>query len=329
MIVKEAQLLRALDAPTRDWRLILLHGPDEGGIRTLVERFAATMGADAERVDIDASALKNDPRPLRDEANAYTMFGGPRWIRVTGGDDATAAVEALMEGPAGCPVIVAAGALKPASALLKLAAAHPAILALTCYRPDGERAEAVVMQIGRTVGVRLSMDAARLVADATAGDRALMLRELEKLALYVDAAPDRPRAVERDDVDAAGAAIDLREPATLIDAIFDGRPHGLADELTGEAAAEPIPSLRAIQRRALAIGRALAARRGGSGPRLFNAREKEAVERQARHWSPSAAATAHRRAMDAEAMVKQPGGAGDAVAHQAMLALARAAERRR
>jgi DNA polymerase-3 subunit delta len=179
------------------------------------------------------------------------------------------------------------------------------------------------------MGVRLSSEAARLLADATAGDRALMQRELEKLALYVDAAPDRPRPVELTDIEAIGAAIDVREAWTLVDAMFDGKSKVLAEEITGEATTEMIPALRAIDRRALLLARGLAARRGGSAPRVFNVREKEATERQQRIWTASALATAHQRAMDAEAAIKRPGTAGPVLAQQAIIALARAAERRR
>jgi DNA polymerase-3 subunit delta len=155
-----------------------------------------------------------------------------------------------------------------------------------------------------------------------------MMRELEKLALYVDASPDRPRPVERADIEAVGAAIDVREAWDTVDALFDGKVAELAQEISGDAAVEVIPGLRAIDRRALMIARALSARRGGQMPRGAK-REMDTVEREAKLWSPEAAATAHRLAMDAEAAVKMPGTAGEVLAHAAMLGMARAAARRR
>ena len=89
-----------------------------------------------------------------------------------------------------------------------------------------------------------------------------------------------------------------------------------------------IPALRAVDRRALLIARALSARRGGQMPRGAK-REMDTVERESRLWSPEAAATAHRLAMEAEAAVKMPGTAGEVLAHAAMLGMARAAARRR
>ncbi len=323
-----ARIERALDKPGPDCKLFLLYGPDEAGSRALADRLGAAMGPDAERVDLDGGMLKDDPARLPDEATAITMFGGPRWIRVTGGDEALRAIDALLDAPEGCPVVLVAGNLPKTSALLKRALDDSRVLAFQSWKPEGQKADAIATQTGRAMGVRLSPDAARLLADATQGDRALMMRELEKLALYVDASPDRPRPVERADIEAVGAAIDVREAWDTVDALFDGKVAVLAREISGDAAVEVIPGLRAIDRRALMIARALSARRGGQMPRGAK-REMDTVERESRHWSPEAAATAHRLAMEAEAAVKMPGTAGEVLAHAAMLGMTRAAARRR
>ena len=329
MKASDAQINNAVDKLGTPYKIILLHGPDEAGSRALADRFGATMGPDADRIDIDGSILKADPARLTDEATAMTMFGGPRWIRVIGGDEGLKAVEALLDAPNGCPVVIIAGQLRATSTLLKLALADSRILTYASWKPEGGKADAIALQLGQAMGVRLSPDAARMVADATNGDRGLMQRELEKLALYVDAAPDRPRAVERIDVEAIGAAIDIREPWGLVDALFDGRVTEMAAEMGGDAAAEPIPSLRAIGRRVLTIARLHAAKRGGAAPRVASNREREAIERQARIWSSATLVTAHTRAMETEAAIKRPATAGDVLAHQSMVGLARIAERRR
>ncbi len=329
MKATEPQVVRALDKPDGSWRLVLLYGPDDGGSQTLAARFATTMGNDADRIDLEGATLKNDPARLSDEATAITMFGGPRWIRVTGGEEVIQAVQALFEAPHGCPVLILAGQLKPSSALLKLAIARPDVIAFASAKPEGKRAEDIAIETGRTFGARLSNDAARMLADATAGDRTLMQREIEKLALYVDAAPDRPRPVERSDIEAVGAALDIRASWDLVDAVFDGKPVDAAREMMGEAAIGAIPALRAASRRALLLARLAAARRGGAGPRIFDSREREGAERQVRLWSPPALVTAHHRAMAAEAALKQTGAAGEVLAEQMLLGLARAGERRR
>ena len=327
MILKQPQIERVLGAPD-GWTMALLYGPDEGASRALAERVGAALGPDAERIDLDGSTLRDDPDRLPGEANSLTMFGGPRWIRVTAGDEVLKAVELLLFAPRGSPVVFVAGNLTKASALIKLATADPRVVAFASWKPEGDRADAIVRQCGQAIGVRLSSDAARMIAEATNGERDLIDRELEKLALYVDAAADRPRAVDRAEIEAIGAALDVHEPWTLVDALFDGRAAEFAEEIASDAAVEPIPALRAVARRALAIARVHAAQRGGATPHM-NKRERDAVERQARTWSPTALVTAHGRASDAEAATKRTGTAGAVLSGQAMLALARAAQRRR
>lgn len=327
MILKESQIERALDNPD-GWTMALLYGPDDAASRALAQRVGMALGPDAERIDLDGSTLRDDPDRLPGEANSPTMFGGPRWIRVTGGDEVLKAVESLLFAPKGSPVVVVAGNLTKASALIKLATADPRVVALASWKLEGDRADAIVRQRGQIIGVRLSGGAARMIAEATNGERDLIDCELEKLALYVDAAADRPRPVDRAEVEAIGAAVEVHEPWTLVDALFDGRAADLAEEVASDAAVEPIPALRAVARRALAIARVHAARRGGPMPHMTK-REREAVEQQARIWSPAALATAHGRVSNAETAFKSAGTAGDVLSGQAILALARAAQRRR
>ncbi len=104
-------------------------------------------------------------------------------------------MEALLEAPAaGNPVLLVAGALKPASKLLKLALAAPAALAFASYAPEGQEAERLVLDMARAEGLIVRSDVARRLAEACAGNRAILALELQKLALYLDAAPDRPQA---------------------------------------------------------------------------------------------------------------------------------------
>ncbi len=111
-----------------DTRLFLLHGPDEAQAMDYAARLGRAMGREAERIDIDASALKSRPGLLADEAASLSLFGGARWVRVTGlGDDAIDAVEALLAVPvAGNPVVAIGPSLKGTGKLLKTTT-HPPI----------------------------------------------------------------------------------------------------------------------------------------------------------------------------------------------------------
>src|SRR5688500_5129066 len=139
---KRTEMERALKSPAA-YRFFLLYGPDESGSHSLVKAAAAGAGPEAERVELTGAELKADPARLADEAASISLFGGARYIVVQpAGDECLAAVEALLQAPAaGNPVLLIAGALKPASKLLKLALAEPAALALASYAPEGQEAE--------------------------------------------------------------------------------------------------------------------------------------------------------------------------------------------
>jgi DNA polymerase-3 subunit delta len=333
---QRGQIERALAAPQPEHRLFLLHGPDESGSRDLASRLAKAMGADAERIDLAGPALKADPARLSDEAASISLFGGARFIRVDpAGDEILDAVEALLEAPsAGNPVVAIAGALRKESKLLKLALASPLILAFASYAPEGQDADRLAIAMGREFGLGMSPDVARRLAAATSGDRALLARELEKLALFADAAPDRPGMIDGEALDALGAATDEGDLSRLVDAVLAGRSDAADAELgrlAGEAI-EGVPVVRALLRRLhlLAQMRAEAA-----GPDAVSStkplfwKDKEAVARQVARWSPDAIETAIRRLAAAERQIKAAGSPGNVAVEEELLAISRAAARMR
>jgi DNA polymerase-3 subunit delta len=200
---KPADVTRALSRPG-ETRLFLLYGPDESGSRAWVKKLGEAMGADAERIDLRGAELKEDPARLADEAASISMFGGARWILVEqAGDESLAAVEALLDAPAaGNPVAIVAGALKPASKLLKAATAAKNALALASYPPDGGNADRLVIDLARAHGLNVRSDVARRLAEAGGGNRAIIDQELAKLALYLDASTQAPKSLEHEAVDA-------------------------------------------------------------------------------------------------------------------------------
>ena len=155
MKANRPQLDKALQAPA-ETRFFLFHGQDEAGSRALAKAIGAAWGEEAERIDLSAAELKADPARLADEAASISMFGGARWILVEPADDGcVAAVEALLDVPAaGNPVALVAGALKPASALLKLALAAPEAVAFASYVPDAREADKLTQEMARELGLR-------------------------------------------------------------------------------------------------------------------------------------------------------------------------------
>jgi DNA polymerase-3 subunit delta len=336
-----AQIERAVRNAAADLRFLLLYGPDDSGSRGLLKLLAEAMGSDAERIDLAGSTLKADPARLADEAASISLFGGNRFIVVDAdGDEVVAAVEALVEAPtAGNPVVVLAGALRATSRLVKLALAEPAALAFASYVPEGRDADRLVLDLAPQYGLSLRADAARRIAEAAAGNRALIESELTKFALYLDAAPDRPKPLDQQDIDAVGADCGEGDLTRLADAVAQGDP-ALVDAELQRLASEGIEGIllvRALLRRMLLLARLRAeVDRGKSvdavmtsqGKSLFW-KEKPAVSQQLGRWRSDLLAKAIARLLEAECQVKASGGLGPLAVDEELLAISRQAARLR
>ena len=341
MKVNRGQMEKALDAPPADLRFFLLYGPDESGSQALAKRLERAMGPQAERIDLDGPTLREDPARLADEAASYSMFGDRRWVRVSGmGEESVPALTALLEAEqAGNPVIAVAGTLKPTSKLLKLALDHKAAMALISYQPDAREAEQIAIAVAREGGLRLPTELARRIVDLANGDRALMASEVEKLILYLDAAPDRPREATAQALDALSADNPDTDAAPLVNAVLGGDLKIMHRELlrlseTGTAMASV---LRPLLTRAMLLAN-IRADFDGSG-RLEGAveaagkavfwKEKAAVARQVRLWDAQGIGRVVHRLLDAERATRSGRGLGDLMVRHELLAIARQAARER
>ena len=329
----EARLKAALDRPQADIRLYLLFGPDEAGSLALADRLPRALGPEAERVDLEGAALRSDPARLADEAASLSLFGTARHVRVTGaGEESLAAVTALLDAErAGNPVVMIAPSLKATSKVAKLALDSPLALALACYVPGGDQLEGIAGEIAREHGLRLGAGVARRLAQAGGGDRAVMMREIEKLALYLDAAPDRPAECNLDALEAIGADLGEAETGDVINAVIAAEPAALGEALRrlDEAGVSPVPWLRALARRLASFAEMKGEVVNGGDiagvmkrHRVFF-KEEAATSAALRRWSPQALARALAMVREAERNVMAGGGgAGDVLAGQAMVELA-------
>jgi DNA polymerase-3 subunit delta len=337
---KRPEIERALKSPSGH-RFFLLYGPDDAGSRALVKLAAAAAGAEAERIELTGAELKADPARLADEAASISLFGGARYIVVQpAGEETLAAVEALLQAPAaGNPVLLVAGALKPASKLLKLALAEPAALAFASYAPEGQEAERLVFDMARAEGLVVRPDVARRLADSCAGNRAILALELQKFALFLDAAPERPRPLEHETLDAVGAVAEEGELSRLVDSVAGGNPALLQAELlrlAGEGV-EGIPLIRAVLRRMTLLARLRGQVERGNSPDAVMAsqgkslfwKEKDAVGRQLSRWRSDALARSVSRLVEAERQVKASGGLGPTAVDEELFAICRQAARLR
>jgi DNA polymerase-3 subunit delta len=333
------QIRAALDAANPDIRLYLLHGPDEAGAADLALRLARAMGPEAERVDLDGGTLRSDPARLADEAASLSLFGGKRFIRVAGvGEESLAALTTLLDADAaGNPVVAIAPTVKSTAKIVKLAQSSPRAMALACYVPDGADAERIAVQIAREQGLRPVGGAARRLAEASAGDRAIMAREIEKLALYLDAAPDKPAELDDAALDAIGADLGDAEMGAAIEAAIDGRAADLGVELArlDEAGTSAIPALRGLVRRLMALAEMRADIEAGASIDATIERhhvffkEKASTARELRRWNAATLDNAILRARRAERGLMSGDSAGAVLSDDAFVTIARIAARAR
>ena len=339
MKADSGQIGRALDKPDPAVRLILLYGPDESGSRALAARIGKGLGADAERIDLSSAQLKSDPALLADEAASISLFGGARHIRVDpAGDEIIEAVEALMQASsAGNPVVLIAGNLRKDAKLVKLALGSPMALAFASYLPEGQAADRVAVDLGRDAGLRLEPRAAQALVTATNADRGLMAREIEKLALYLDASPEDPKPAGAADLAAIGAANDESDLTAIVDSVMGGRPERAAAELGLIGATEAISVVRALLRRLAQIaplraevanGQSIEAVMAGPGKAIFW-KDQKVVAGLLQRWTPERIATATVRLAALERAYKRSGTAGLVLIGEEILTIARAAGARR
>jgi len=337
---KLPELQRALADPGAI-RLFLLYGPDEATSRALAGQLGAAMGQGAERIDLSGAQLREDPALLADEAAAISMFGGRRWILVEqAGDEILPAVEALLEAPAaGNPVAVVAGALRNTSALVKRVADAPNAMAFASYVPGERDAARLAVETGRVLGLTLRDDVARRVAETCGGNRDLIARELEKYALYLDAAPGDARALDHDVLDLLGADAGPGDSALgrLVDSALDGDATTLEEELArlhavrveGIALTRPLLRRLALLARLRAdveAGRSPAAVIEAAGKSLFW-KDKAPVQRKIGRWRLDLIARSISRLIDAERAVMET--VGPLAADAELLAICRQAARLR
>lgn len=336
MKATEARLTAALDRPPADIRVFLLHGPDESTAMAFAARLGRALGEGVERVDLDGPTLRGDPARLADEAASISLFGDPRYIRVTGaGEESLEAVDALLTAPtAGNPAIVIAPTVKATGKLVKAAVDSDRALAFACYPPDARNAGNLVAELARGEGLRLSPVAAQRIVRAADGDRAVMAREIEKLALYLDAAADRPVDADEAALDAIGADIAEGELGEVVLAATGGDVLLLLESLrrTGPDTS-PIPILRALGRRLTMLADLKQAIEGGEPAEQAMKRrgvfwkEQAATAAAVRRWTMADLVAAQAATRRTEREVIATGAAGRVVADAFLLRLARRVKR--
>lgn len=203
--------------------IILIYGPDEGLVSERAAAIAkATVKGDAGNIlRIDGDDIASDPMRLPDEANAISMFGGMRAIRIkTGAKSIVPGLEPLLaKPPVDARIIVEAGDIKPNHALRNLLEKGKGAAALPCYAEDGRDIGRLLDEMLQETGQTITGDARQVLTGSLGQDRKRSRMEIEKLILYsLGLSQITLEAVEAVVTDAAALSTDA-----VIDAAFLGK----------------------------------------------------------------------------------------------------------
>jgi DNA polymerase-3 subunit delta len=326
-----------------DQRFFLLTGPDDATMEALAARLTGLAGKDAERLDLTSSQMAQDPSLLAVEAASMSLFAGARVIRLDiggSGDDSLAAVEALLGADSAINPVIATGASVTAkSKLVKLVEGSDHGVAAICYQPDRRALIGIAMSSADGVGLRLGNAEAQLLIDLVSGDQALMRRELEKIALYLDAGSDRQRQVTAADIAALGAATHEEDVSEVINVALGGKTRDLPAMFATAAAVgvAEIRIIRALAIRATQLARLRAEVDAGAHPATVVAakssgvfwKERDAVTAQLHIWDSVRIARLMSRLLDCERSLKASGTAGGVLFRKLVTDIAHQAARAR
>lgn len=230
----------------------LLYGPDQGLAAERAKRLLTLVVNDLQDpflvADLDADRLRQEPGRLIEEAQAMSMIGGRRVVRVRqAGDFATKMVQPLLSlETIEALVVIEGGDLAASSSLRKLCEKAKNALALPCYRDEGRSIGVLVDSCLREAGKTIARDARDHLITLLGVDHELSRREIDKLILVHGPTNDRP--IELGDViaavgDSAALAIDDWIFALLLGDVASAAAMG--DRLIGEGQA-PIRLLRVM-----------------------------------------------------------------------------------
>lgn len=210
MKLQYRQIEQFVQKPDKAARMILIYGPDTGLVSERAKIIGKTVVADLNDpfnvAALTTEQLLDDPARLSDEANAMSMMGGDRLIRIeNGGDKLTTLLKKYLEAPGDhALVVVQAGELGPRSSLRMLCEKAKNAAAVPCYVEDERDLSRLIRESLQGQNIGIERDAVAWLAANISGDRAKVRSELEKLITYKGA--EKTPVSLRDVQEACGAA---------------------------------------------------------------------------------------------------------------------------
>lgn len=172
-------------------KAVLLYGPDAGLIaergKQMLHATVDDLSDPFRVIQFSFDDIKDDSARLSDEINAMSLMGGRRFIRIV---DAASSMDkdlgdAVLSSKSDTLVVFEAGDLAPTSSLRKFFESEPNLVALPCYKDDSGAVRKVVESRLREAGFMWDSDAVNYLARSFAGDRLVIISEVEKLITYM------------------------------------------------------------------------------------------------------------------------------------------------
>lgn len=339
-----AKISAFLQKPEIGVTSVLLYGPDQGLVRertkSLMQKCVSNTEDPFAVNEFSGPALKQDPRLLTDAAFSMSLGGGDSVIVVRDASDQLSKTLAeIFEGTQKpWPVLVEAGELPPRSSLRKMYETGPDLVAIACYPEEGRALEGFIKDFMSGENLQIEPAAIVFLSASLAGDRQIIRRELEKLALYCAAKENNSsRVTEQDAIDCIGDSSETSLD-NLVFSVGDGNQNAIDQTLT-KAFSEginPVAAIRAVQRhfQRLHFVRAQV-QQGGNleqalsrlKPPVFFKRKGD-FQRQAKAWSVDNLSRALMLATENEIDSKTTGLPAEILCNRTLMRIAQAAKRR-
>lgn len=191
MKITPANITSFLNNPPASTLGVLIYGPDSGLIsetlRLLSQKIVKDIHDPFLVTELPYDKIKDNPSLLADELASLSLMGGRRLIRIKGATASIpSAISNLLQNPIGdALVIITSGELPPSSSLRKLFETTNHLAALPCYKDEGAGLRSIIAARLKQHGFSTDVDVLALLSDLLAGDRLVILQEVDKLMLYM------------------------------------------------------------------------------------------------------------------------------------------------
>lgn len=191
MIVKPAFLSSFFQRGNPQIKAVLFYGQDEGYVEELREKATLSVVPDLKDpfriVDLKVDVLASDIGLLFAEANAISLMGGRRVIRIREADKRiTGVMQEFLEKYSGdALVVMTAGSLAKNDTLRKLFENSDKAYIVACYADDAMQLKQLVVETLSKNNLSADSDVVDFIASNLGADRMLSRSELAKLVAYM------------------------------------------------------------------------------------------------------------------------------------------------